>query len=293
MHKLGANTWIWTSPLTDAWLAEFAPRIREWGFDVIELPIEHLEDWDPHTTRALLRSLDLEATTCLVMPPGRDLVSDDRQQVADTQAYLLGCLDLAAAIGAGVVAGPAYAPVGRTWLMQPQERTRTIERLVEALRPVVAHAEQVGVALGIEPLNRYETSLVNTVAQALEIVERLDSPSCGVALDTFHMNIEEKDPVAAIRAARGRIAHVQVCGNDRGAPGSDHTDWAGTLAAIQGAGYSGPLCIESFSAGNTSLARAASIWRPLERSQDAIATDGLAFLRRAMARQTQGSMQPR
>jgi D-psicose/D-tagatose/L-ribulose 3-epimerase len=293
MHRLGANTWIWTSPLTDAWLAEFAPRLRGWGFDVIELPIENLYDWDPERTHALLQRLGLEATTCLVMPPGRDLVSDDRQQVADTQTYLRGCLDLAAAIGAGVVAGPAYAPVGRTWLMAPDERQRTIDRLVSALRTVAAHAHDVGVALGIEPLNRYETSLVNTVDQALEIVERLDSPSCGVALDTFHMNIEEKDPVAAIRAARGRIVHVQVCGNDRGAPGADHTDWAGTLTALDEAGYAGPLCIESFSAGNLSLARAASIWRPLERSQDAIATDGLAFLRRLTARQAQGSMEPR
>ncbi|MDQ6674143.1 MAG: sugar phosphate isomerase/epimerase, partial [Chloroflexota bacterium] len=84
---------------------------------------------------------------------------------------------------------------------------------------------------------------------------------------------------------------VQVCGNDRGAPGSDHVDWAGTLGALDAAGYSGPLCIESFSAGNMSLARAASIWRPLERSQDAIATDGLAFLRSLTAPRAQGSTQ--
>jgi D-psicose/D-tagatose/L-ribulose 3-epimerase len=289
MHRLGANTWIWTSPLTDAWLTEFAPRIRGWGFEVIELPIENLDDWDPAKTRDLLQQLGLGATTCLVMPPGRDLVSDDRQQVAETQSYLKACLDLAAAIGAGVVAGPAYAPVGRTWLMQPAERKHTVDRLVDALRPVVAHAEDLGVSLGIEPLNRYETSLINTVAQALEIVERVDSPACGVAMDTFHMNIEEKDPAAAIRAASGRIAHVQVCGNDRGAPGSDHTDWQGFVRALDEAGYRGPLCIESFSAGNLTLARAASIWRPLERTQDAIATDGLAFLQRLLARQPHGS----
>src|SRR6202011_4463599 len=84
MHAIGANTWIWTSPLTDTWLAEFAPRIRGWGFDVIELPIENLGDWDPARTRALLGELGLGATTCLVMPPGRDLVADDHQQVADT-----------------------------------------------------------------------------------------------------------------------------------------------------------------------------------------------------------------
>jgi D-psicose/D-tagatose/L-ribulose 3-epimerase len=80
------------------------------------------------------------------------------------------------------------------------------------------------------------------------------------------------------------VAHVQVCGNDRGAPGNDHTDWPAILDALAAAGYEGPLCIESFAAGNMSLARAASIWRPLERSQDAIATDGLAFLTGLMAR---------
>ena len=116
------------------------------------------------------------------------------------------------------------------------------------------------------------------------MVERIDSPKCGVALDTFHMNIEEKDPAAAIRSARGKVAHVQVCGNDRGAPGNDHTDWPAILDALDAANYRGPLCIESFSAGNMSLARAASIWRPLERSQDAIATDGLAFLTGLLAR---------
>jgi D-psicose/D-tagatose/L-ribulose 3-epimerase len=287
---LGANTWIWTSPLTDERLAELAPRIRAWGFSIIELPIENLNDWDPSRTRDLLQRLGMGATTCLVMPPGRDLVSDDVQQVADTQAYLKGCLDMAAGIGASVVAGPAYAPVGRTWLMSAEERSQTIGRLVDSLRPVVAHAATRGVALGVEPLNRYETSLINTVQQALEVVDRIDSQWCGVALDTFHMNIEEKDPPAAIKSARGRIAHVQVCGNDRGAPGSDHTDWDAIVDALDDAGYTGPLCIESFSAGNMTLARAASIWRPLERSQDAIATDGLAFLGGLLSRRQQGSV---
>jgi D-psicose/D-tagatose/L-ribulose 3-epimerase len=101
----------------------------------------------------------------------------------------------------------------------------------------------------------------------------------GLALDTYHLNIEEKDPVAAIRAAGSRIAHVQVCGNDRGAPGADHQDWPALLGALRDVGYAGPLCIESFTAHNQSIATAASIWRPLAASQDALATEGLAFLR--------------
>jgi D-psicose/D-tagatose/L-ribulose 3-epimerase len=93
------------------------------------------------------------------------------------------------------------------------------------------------------------------------------------------MNIEETDIAAAVRRAAGRIAHVQVCANDRGAPGADHLDWPALLAALDDSGYTGPLVIESFTADNATIATAASIWRPLARDQDAIAVDGLAFLR--------------
>lgn len=279
MNPIGASTWIWVSPLTDERLAMLAPRIRGWGFDVIELPIEDPGDWDPGHAAELLTRLGLGATTCAVMPAARDLATDDRAVVASTQAYLRECIRIAARVGARVVGGPIYAPVGRTWLLDPTERRATINRLVEALKPVAEYASANEVTLGIEPLNRYETSLVNTVAQALEIVDAVDSPGCGVQIDTFHMNVEEKDVGAAIRAAGARLVHVQVCGNDRGAPGNDHIDWTTVANALVDIGYAGPVCIESFTAENRTIATAASIWRPLERSQDAIATDGIAFLR--------------
>jgi D-psicose/D-tagatose/L-ribulose 3-epimerase len=283
MNPIGANTWIWVSPLTDERLAAIAPRVRDMGFDAIELPIEDPDDWDPGRAADLLGRLGLGATTCAVMPATRDLVVDDPEVVAATQAYLRRCVRIAARVGAGVVGGPIYAPVGRTWLLEPDERRRTIARLVEALKPAADDAAAHGVALGIEPLNRYETSLVNTVEQALEVVEAVDSPGCGVQVDTFHMNIEEKDVGAAVRSAGSRLVHVQVSGNDRGAPGNDHIDWPAVVAAVVETRYAGPVCIESFTAENRTIATAASIWRPLERSQDAIATDGLAHLRRVMA----------
>jgi D-psicose/D-tagatose/L-ribulose 3-epimerase len=131
----------------------------------------------------------------------------------------------------------------------------------------------------VEPLNRYETSLLNTVEQTLTVLAPLPADGVGVALDVYHQNIEERDLPAAIRAAGERIAHVQVCANDRGTPGRDHLDWPGILAALDDAAYTGPLCIESFTAHNASIARAASIWRPLADTQDALAVDGLRFLR--------------
>ena len=147
------------------------------------------------------------------------------------------------------------------------------------LRPVVDYAGERGVRLGIEPLNRFETSLINTAEQAVEVVDRIDSPACGIMLDTFHMNIEEKLPAQAIRAVGPRLVHFHACGIDRGTPGADHTDWDAIADALRETKYEGAVVIESFTSENKTIATAASIWRPLASSQDEIAIEGLAFLR--------------
>ncbi|MEV0807247.1 sugar phosphate isomerase/epimerase family protein [Micromonospora sp. NPDC050200] len=279
-HPLGVNTWVWTSPLTDATLAALAAKVAGWGFDVLELPVENPGDWDPRRAAQVLADHGLGATVCLVMPPGRELVAADRATIRSTQDYLFGVVDAAATVGSPVIAGPAYASVGRTWRLSPGERAAAYTQLRESLAPVVEYAGSAGVTVAVEPLNRYETSLLNTIGQTLEAIG--DLAHCGVALDVYHLNIEETDIPAAIRPAAGRVAHVQVCGNDRGTPGADHLDWPAILAAIDEAGYAGPLCIESFTAENATIATAASIWRPLAASQDAIAVDGLEFLRAVM-----------
>jgi D-psicose/D-tagatose/L-ribulose 3-epimerase len=277
------STWVWTSPIDDAGVVALAPMIAAMGFDVIELPIESVGDWDPGHTADILQGLGLGVTTCAVMSADRDLTTGDAATTAATQAYLRASIDHAAAVGSKVLAGPIYAPVGRVWRLDAAERAATIRRLVEALRPVVDHAGERGVRLALEPLNRYETSLLNMVDQALDVVEAVDSPALGLCLDTFHLNIEERDPVAATRRADLRIAHVQACGTDRGAPGRDRFDWPGFVGALADARFDGPVCIESFTVDNASIARAASIWRRLAPTQDALAIDGLAFLRVAFA----------
>lgn len=281
MTSFGVSTWLWASPLDDRRLSQLAPRIADWGFDVVELPIENVGDWDPAAAAAALTSHGLGATTCAVMSGDRDLTTGDSWTTLATQSYLRVCIDIAAAVGSRVVAGPMYAPVGRVWRLDQTERTDTIRRLVEALRPIADYASEKGVRLALEPLNRYETSLINTVDQAIDVIETVDSPALGICLDTFHLNIEELDPVAATRRAGTRIAHVQACGTDRGAPGRDRFDWPGFVRALHDAGYGGAVCIESFTVDNASIARAASIWRRLAPTQDGLAIDGLAFLRRA------------
>ena len=282
MNPIGANAWIWTSPLTDAGTAELVPKLAAWGFDLAELPVENVGDWDPARASEVLAKHRLGATVCAVMPPGRELVAADRETVAATQAYLRSCVDAAATVGSGVVAGPLYASVGRKWRVEAAGRRKLVRELTANLAPLTEYAGERGVRLAVEPLNRFETSLINTVDQAMEIVEAVDSSALGVLLDTFHMNIEERDLPTGIRSVGNRLFHFHACANDRGAPGADHLDWAGIVVALRDVGYDGAVVIESFTAANDAIATAAAVWRPLAASQDDLAADGLAFLRSAL-----------
>ncbi|MEV5681400.1 MULTISPECIES: sugar phosphate isomerase/epimerase family protein [unclassified Streptomyces] len=281
---LGANPWIWHSPVTYEALGDVLPRLSAWGFDCVEIPLENERDWSPASVGRLLDASGLApAAVIAVMPPDRDLVHTAPRTVQVTQDYLRRCIDAAHALRAPTVAGPVYTAVGRTWRLDRHERRAAYEELRENLAPVVDHARAAGVRIAVEPLNRYETSLLNTVEQTLDALTGLPEDTIGLALDTYHQNIEERSLPAAVRRAAGRIVHVQVCANDRGTPGADCLDWPGFLTALVTAGYRGPLCIESFTAHNDAIAVAASVWRPLAATQDTIATEGLAFLRDALA----------
>jgi len=157
---------------------------------------------------------------------------------------------------------------------------QAIARLRQSLAELVEHAATQDIVLAIEPLNRYETSLINTVQQARELIDGLPEQSIGLTLDTYRMNIEERSTSDAFASAGDRIVHLQVCGNDRGAPGGDLTDWDEINRAVKDSGYTGMLAIESFTPDNASIATAASIWRPLADTPDALATDGLRFLQK-------------
>ncbi|MGW5560888.1 sugar phosphate isomerase/epimerase family protein [Micromonospora sp. NPDC003944] len=279
MYAIGVNPWVWASPVDDKALAELIPRIAAFGFDAVELPIEQPGDWDPIRTRDLLAAHGLVAAgVCAVTPPGRDLVDAAPAVVESTVAYLMGCVASAAAVGAGCVGGPAYASVGRTWRMSPAARAACYADFRRALAPVAEQAGELGVSIGVEALNRYETSVVNTVEQTVEMIDGLPS-NVGIMIDTYHMNIEEADPYAALAVAGRHIKHVQVSGTNRGAPGADHFDWPRFFGVLRDTGYQGAICIESFTAENETIATAAAIWRPLAPSQDRLATDGLRHLR--------------
>jgi D-psicose/D-tagatose/L-ribulose 3-epimerase len=276
--KLGVNTWVWTAPLTTEEVKRLIPHVAEIGFDWIEFPLEEIGGFDYREAAAMVKDYGLGVSSCVAMGPDRDLIHEDPAIRANGMGYIRDCIDTNEVLGATNLVGPIYATVGRTWQATPEERASFTDLLVENLSQLAQYAGDHGVKMGIEPLNRFETSVINLADQVLEVVNRVDHPSCQIMLDTFHMNIEEKSLGDAIRAAGPHLIHLHACENDRGAPGSGNVTWDEVAGALKDIGYDGPVVIESFTAKVKSIARAAAIWRPLADSQDDLAKDGLAFL---------------
>ena len=282
MAQIGITTWVWTAPLSTEEFARLAPHIKQLGYDVVEVPIEGLSDLDYRRASHIARDVGLGVTVCAAMGPDRDLIHTDPQIRANGMAYLRHCIDAAQTLKAKHVLGPLYSAVGRTWQQTPEERATDIDLLVKQLSELSSYAQSHGVGICVEPLNRFETSFLNLAEQAIEVVDRVNHPACKVLLDTFHMNIEERSIGDAIRAAGSRVGQLHMCENDRGAPGSGHVPWTEVAQAIRDINFDGPLVIESFTPKVKSIARAAAIWRPLAKTPDALATEGLAFLRKLL-----------
>ena len=282
-RPIGVNTWVWIAPTDTDAFATYAPKVAAMGFDLIEVAIEEMTVLDYEQAARILEDHDLDIAVTAAMAPGRDLTVDDPEVRAATMAYVEHCIDACEVLGASRLVGPIYATVGRVWRTTPDERERILDRLCGHLWTLARYAHDRGVTLGLEPLNRFETSLVNTAEQVMEIVERVDHPGCGVLLDTFHMNIEERSLGDAIRRCGDRLVHVHACENDRGAPGTGHVPWDDVARALDDVGYDGAVVIESFTADVVSIARAAAIWRTFDTSQDALAENGLRFLREHLA----------
>lgn len=281
--KFGVNAWVWVSPLTTDGVAELAPKVKALGFDWFEVPLELTDTIDYTRAGAILRDNGLGVSVCAAMGPDRDLIHPDKAIRDNGIAYLKHCVDAVRTLGGTNVVGPLYSAVGRVWQMTADERARDTDLLVTQLRDLASYAGDKGAVLGVEPLNRFETSFINLATQAVEVVDRVDRPACRIMLDTFHMNIEEKSLGDAIRTAGKRLAHLHACENDRGAPGTGNVTWGEVAAALREIGYNGPVVIESFTSKVQSIARAAAIWRPLADSQDALAGDGVKFLKRLLA----------
>lgn len=276
--KIGVNTWVWTSPFTTQDFG-LLPKIKAMGFDLVEVAVDDVALIDAALLGKVARDNELSVGICGAFGPSRDMSSEDPAIRRNAAAYIVDCIGLAEAVGSTLVSGPLYAAVGKTRLAPADEKARERAWAVEGLRQVGKVAGDAGVTLGIEPLNRFETDMINLAEQAIELIREIDHPAYRLHIDTFHANIEEKSIPDAIRAAGSLLGHFHACENDRGIPGTGHVDWLGIRDALREIGYDGPVVIESFTPGAVEIAKAAAIWRPLAPSQDELAREGARFLR--------------
>ena len=276
--KFGVSSYIWVSPFTDETLEQFA-HARETGFDIYELAVEDPDSFTPELVKKAADKAGIAVHICGAFGTERDISSENPEYREKGKQYIRRLIDMAEIVGSPYVAGPMYAATGKARLAAKEEKEQQYKWAVENLKELCQYAQEKGIRLALEPLNRFETDFMNTVAQGNELIDAVDMPNLGFLLDTFHMNIEEKSIPDAIRAAGSRIFDFHACANDRGTPGEDHLDWNGIRTALQEVSYDGAVVIESFTTDITEIAKAVSLWRPLSESQDLLAQNGLIFLK--------------
>ena len=265
--KFGVTTYVWTLEFTPSHLA-LLPRIKEGGFDGVEIPFFHLKEFPAAEIRKGVEANGLECTASMVLLDGLSLISEDPEVRRKTRAHLADTIEVAAEAGARIIAGPVYSPVGYL-----PGRRRTADEwnwAVEGYQSLADKLAANGVTLAIEPLNRFETYFLNTAADAAALCEQVGHPNVGILFDTFHANIEEKDIAAGYRTLGKHLKHVHTCENDRGTPGSGHVEWGAVFQALRDIRYDGWLVIEGFSFTLGDLSAATRLWRDIEVTPEEI-----------------------
>lgn len=276
--QIGISSFIFASPFRDEDLVVL-PGVGEMGYDLVEICVE-----DP-TRLSAPKVLEAAQHAGLGLSIGgafgatRDLSHESPSRRQAGVEYLCACIQFAADVNARVVSGPMYSAAGKARMLSPDQRATQRRWAVEGLRIAADFADARNVSLAVEPLNRFETDLVNTVEQGVELCALIGRPNVGLSLDTFHMNIEEKAIGDAIRGAGTLIRSFQASENDRGAPGSGHIPWTEVFDALNDTGYRGPVIVESFRPDAADIASAVSLWRPVAASMDALARESIDFIR--------------
>ncbi len=277
--KFGVSTWLWTSPFQTSSIDELFAKIADMGYDIVEIAVEDPDIIDGQKVKAALATYGLKAVVCGAFGPTRDLTNEDPAIHANCFKYIEACMDLCVLWDTKFFAGPMYSAVGKARMLPPELRKQEWDLAVKNLKIVCEMAASRGLDIALEPLNRFESDLVNTAEDVVRLIKDINHPSAKILLDGFHMNIEEPSLEAAIKLAGDKLIHVQVADNYRGTPGTGQTNWNAYKTALTEIGYKGAISIESFTPQNKELAQAVCIWHPLAESQDKFAIDGLAFLK--------------
>ncbi len=277
MNRFGINLWNWCAGLSDDCLGK-PTRAAELGFTAVELPMTV-----PTVSPALageIRSTGLAVSLCAAMGPGRDLSSENPAVRSATMAYLTDCLKTGQALGASVFCGPLYAGGGKRHWLSPDEKKAEWERAVTGIQALSRIAEDCGIALALEPLNRYRTSVANTAGQILDMLRDIGRANVGLHYDTYHACLEEKDLLASLKNAleSGKVFHFHACANNRGAPGQGIVPWDSVMDLLVQFGYGGHITMETFAPHGLD-----SSWIDVHEAPDLLAANGLRYLKEYFA----------
>jgi len=274
--KIGLNLLLYTSRFTKKHI-KLIDKASKMGFDGVEVPIYDPKVVDVAVIRRALADTGMSCTVCTGLMKGSFVSAAARERQAALD-FMRQVLEACKGIGAECLGGPIYSPIGH--LVGRGRNAAEWKRAVVCLRKVADMAEELDVKVAIEPINRFETYFCNICADAVKLCREVNSKKIGVLYDTFHANIEEKDPAAALRKiGKGRLFHIHACENDRGIPGSGHVPWNAIMSTLKDMKYDGWLTIESFVPAIKEIAAAAAIWRSLAKDSDDLAKKGLKFLR--------------
>jgi D-psicose/D-tagatose/L-ribulose 3-epimerase len=279
--KLGLNVFLWSGQ-TDTSLFPVLEKIKKWGYDGAEFPLFHTKEDVYRRIREKLDSLRLGATGCTVCTPEANFISDSESVRKAGIQHVKDMIRMCNILGAEVICGPFGPPLG-----QLVGRPRTAvewSRAVDGFQQIGPYAEEMGVTVAVEYLNRFETYFINTAADLKKLVQEVNHPRIRMMFDTFHANIEEKNTYKAVKTCGKYLAHVHVSENDRGIPGTGRVPWNELAKALKELKYKGWLTIESFGQAVPEIAAAAAIWRPLFKDGEEVAKKGLRFMRTALVK---------
>jgi D-psicose/D-tagatose/L-ribulose 3-epimerase len=274
--KYAAHAYGWTSIWGNETL-DLIERAKGLGFDLIEIPIMEIDKVDAPRIKARCEAAAIGVIGSLAISEATDITADDAATRERGVEYLKRCIKATAEMGARVMTGVTYSAIGRK--IEGKPGAEYWERSASNLKRVARYAQGFGVTIGLEPVNRYETFLVNTAAQALRLCEMVGEPNVGIHLDTYHMNIEENDFYTPTKLAAPRLCHVHVSESHRGVPGTGTVDWEGVYRGLVESGYAGTVGLESFIEVTEALRAATCMWRTLAPSSDVLYAKGLTYLK--------------
>jgi D-psicose/D-tagatose/L-ribulose 3-epimerase len=294
--QYAVHAYAWCASWSNKTL-DLIDRTKRLGFDKIEVPLMEIELVDPVAIRKRLEQVGLGVCTSTACGMATDPTAEDaatRRQAVD---YLKKCVEITAEMGATVFTGVTYSAIGRKINGRPT--ARQWEWAAKALKAAARHAQKYGVTIGIEPINRYETFLINTGEQGMKLMAMVDEPNVALHLDAYHMNIEENDFYTPTLQGAPHLCHYHLSESHRGTVGRGVVNWDDIFRALADGGYRGTVGMESFIEVSPAMAAATCIWRTLAESTDESLAEGLAYLKKLekkhaarVASKTSGARKP-